>query len=819
MKKYDITGMSCAACSARVEKAVGAVEGVEVCSVNLLTNSMNVQGTASDEDIISAVVAAGYGASTSGEKKEAPQQNNDENSEFRALRTRLFSSLGFLAVLMYFSMGHSMWGWPAPAFFEGNYLAQGILQMLFTFVVMVINKKFFTNGFKALLKASPNMDTLVALGSAAAFGYSLYSLFAMTAAPFEMHHHYLHEFYFESAAMILSLITVGKMLEARAKGKTTKALKSLMDLAPKTAVVIREGKEKVIPAESMQIGDIFVVKAGEAIPADGVVIEGETTVDESALTGESIPVDKTVGDTVTSATINKFGYIKCRATRVAQDTTISQIIRLVEDTASSKAPIAKAADKVSGIFVPVVMSIALVTFIVWLVLGESLGFSVARAISVLVVSCPCALGLATPVAIMVGSGMGAKHGILFKNATALEELGRVKVVALDKTGTVTEGKPTVTDVIPFGTVTKEELLKIAVSLEEKSEHPLAKAVVEAAESDERYKTEEFKTVAGNGISAKIAGVQYVAGNMRFVSQFVSVDKEVEDKISEVAEKGKTPLVFADESGVIGIIGVMDTIKPDSKAAIKALNSLGVETVMITGDNEKTANSIGSETGIKKVVANVLPQGKSEIVNQLKAHGKVAMVGDGINDAPALVSADVGVAVGAGSDVAIDAADVVIMKNSIMDVARAIRLSRKVLSNIHQNLFWAFGYNIIGIPLAAGVFISLWGWKMNPMFGAAAMSVSSFLVVSNALRLNLVKLNGKKQKKESLKMEKTMIIEGMMCPHCEANVKNTLESIDGVKEARVSHKDNLAVVVLEKDVENSLLQGAVEEKGYKVVSVK
>lgn len=831
MKRYNVTGMSCAACSARIEKAVSAVKGVESCSVNLLTNSMNVEGTADDVAIIDAVKAAGYDAENADKGSQTKISSKTERAaetEILILKKRLFASIGFLAVLMYFSMGHTMWGWPLPALFEGNQIAVGLTQQLLTVAVMVINQKFFISGFKALIKRAPNMDTLVALGSSAAFGYSVYALFAMTAVygKTEAMHSYMHQFYFESAAMILTLITVGKLLESYSKGRTADALKSLMDLAPKTATVIRDGKEVIIPADALLAGDVFVVRPGESVPADGVVLEGNTAVDESALTGESIPVDKTVGDSVTGATVNRFGFIRCKAVRTAEETTLSRIIKLVSETAASKAPISKAADKVSGVFVPIVIVIAAATVAVWILLGQSVGFAIARGISVLVISCPCALGLATPVAIMVGSGVGAKNGVLFKTAASLEEMGKIKIVALDKTGTVTKGEPKVTDIIPFDGKTEAEFVRAAVSIEIKSEHPLAKAVVEKARelSINPENIENFEVFPGNGISAELADKKLIAGNLKFIESKTLISNEVQHKAAELSEEGKTPLLFCENNLLIGIIAVADTIKEDSEEAIRELKSLGVEVVMITGDNAKTAEMIAVQAGIDEVVAGVLPEGKSETVTKLRLRGKTAMVGDGINDAPSLVAADMGVAIGAGSDVAIDAADVVLMKSSIRDVAAAIRLSRATLKNIYENLFWAFIYNVVGIPLAAGVFIPLLGWQLNPMFGAAAMSLSSFCVVSNALRLNFTKIYGRKSikneniKKEVITMTKTLKIEGMMCHHCETNVKLTLEGLDGVISAEVSHKTGTAVVTLNKEVENGILKNAVEEKGYTVTAI-
>ncbi len=831
MKKYSVTGMSCAACSARVEKAVSAVEGVKSCSVNLLTNSMNIEGNASDATIIKAVIDAGYGAERldkAANKEKTPKTENIAEVEISMLKRRLFASLGFLVVLMYISMGSTMWGWPLPEILSENYVAQGILQLVLSGIIMVINQRFFISGVKAFAKRAPNMDTLVALGACAAFGYSLYVLFVMTTVHDASGHLYLHDFYFESAGMILTLITVGKLLEARSKGRTADALKSLISLTPKAAVVIRDGVEKNIPVDELKVDDIFVVRPGESIPADGVVIEGTTAIDESALTGESIPVDKAPGDMVTGATVNRLGFVKCKTTRIAEDTTLAQIIKLVTDASASKAPVSKVADKVSGIFVPVVIAVAAITFVVWLLLGQTLGFAVARGISVLVISCPCALGLATPVAIMVGNGVGAKNGVLFKTAASLEEMGKVKITALDKTGTITKGEPRVTDVFTFENVSEEELLRAAVSLEIKSEHPLAEAIVKKAQDSliEAETADDFEALPGNGVVAQMGGVKFAAGNMKFIQACAEIPETAEKTAVQLAEQGKTPLFFAKKDRLIGIIAVADTIKDDSKVAVEELKNLGIRVVMITGDNEKTAKAIATQTGIDEVVAGVLPDGKSAVLKELMKHGKVAMVGDGINDAPALATADVGVAIGAGSDVAVDAADVVLMKNSIRDVAAAIRLSRATLTNIHENLFWAFVYNVIGIPLAAGVFIPVLGWQLNPMFGAAAMSLSSFCVVTNALRLNFAKVYKRKTKlknddiKEEIKnMKRIMKIEGMMCPHCEANVKSTLEGLDKVIAAEVNHKEGTAVVTLEAEIENDVLKQAVEDKGYKVVSVE
>ena len=847
MEQYIVTGMSCAACSSRVEKAVSKVEGVTSCSVSLLTNSMGVEGTASPEAIIQAVEAAGYGASKKGAPGAAAKAGGSggagaagdaeellKDRETPVLKQRLIWSLGFLVVLMYFSMGHMMWNWPVPAWMEGNHIAMGLLQMILAAIVMVINQKFFISGFKSLWHKAPNMDTLVALGSMASFGYSTYALFAMTDAQLkgstELVMEYMHDFYFESAAMILALITVGKMLEARSKGKTTDALKSLMKLAPKTAVVVRNGAEVTVGIDQVQTGDIFVVRPGENIPADGVILEGSSAVNESALTGESIPVDKEVGDTVSAATINQSGFIRCRATRVGEDTTLSQIIQMVSDAAATKAPIAKIADKVSGIFVPAVISISVVTILVWLIAGQSVGFALARGISVLVISCPCALGLATPVAIMVGNGMGAKHGILFKTAVSLEETGKTEIVALDKTGTITEGMPKVTDMIPAGGISEEELLTYAYALEKKSEHPLARAILAKAQEDgvKELETEEFAALPGNGLTAVVQGGKMAAGNYNFVSTQVSVTREIREKAEKLAEQGKTPLYFAKNGEMLGLIAVADVIKADSPQAVKELQNMGIHVVMLTGDNERTARAIGAQAGVDEVIAGVLPEGKEQVIRQLKEKGRVAMVGDGINDAPALTRADMGIAIGAGTDVAIDAADVVLMKSRLSDVPAAIRLSRATLTNIHENLFWAFFYNVIGIPLAAGVWYPVFGWKLNPMFGAAAMSLSSFCVVTNALRLNLFdirstrkdkKIKKNHKEKENKTMTKTMEIEGMMCGHCEARVKKALEAVAGVSEAVVSHETGTAVVTLSEAVSDDVLKKAVEDQDYKVISVQ
>lgn len=860
MKQYTVTGMSCAACSARVEKAVSKVDGVTSCSVSLLTNSMGVEGSATDAQIVEAVEQAGYGASPKGAATES--ENNKANNsleqlkaaqdalvdrETPKLRNRLIASLIFLVVLMYFSMGHMMWGWPLPEFFNGNHVAMGLLQLLLTVAVMVINQKFFISGFKGLIHGAPNMDTLVALGSAASFGYSVYALFAMTAAQvngdMDAVMSYMHEFYFESAAMILALITVGKMLEAHSKGKTTDALKSLMQLAPKTATVVRDGVEQEISVDAVKKGDIFVVRPGENIPVDGEIIDGTTAVNESALTGESIPVDKQPKDAVSAATVNQSGFIKCRATRVGEDTTLSQIIQMVSDAAATKAPIAKIADRVSGVFVPAVITIAIITIIAWLIAGETVGFALARGISVLVISCPCALGLATPVAIMVGNGKGAKSGILFKTAASLEATGRTQIVALDKTGTITSGEPKVTDIVPDETFFEETgnhagaLLAIAASVEAKSEHPLAKAIMERAKTDEIAVAEvtDFSAVVGNGLTAILAGKMIKAGNLAFVSKFVKVSDDMRAKAVEFSKEGKTPLFFAADDRLCGIIAVADTIKEDSPEAVRQLKNMGIRVVMLTGDNEQTANAIGKQAGVDEVIAGVLPDGKEAVIRKLKKQGRVAMVGDGINDAPALTRADMGIAIGAGSDVAIDAADVVLMKSRLIDVPAAVRLSRATLTNIHENLFWAFFYNVIGIPLAAGLWYPLLGWKLNPMFGAAAMSLSSFCVVTNALRLNLCRVydpkhdrkatpdrknkTNKPNESEEKSMTKTMNIEGMMCGHCEARVKKALEALDAVSEAAVSHESGTAVVTLSSDISDEKLKETVEAEDYKVTSIQ
>ena len=837
MEQYTVTGMSCAACSARVEKAVSAVPGVTSCSVSLLTNSMGVEGTASAQAVVSAVQAAGYGASLKGAScapTAAAQEDALADRETPALKRRLIASLGFLLALMYVSMGHMMWGWPLPACLADNHVAMGLLQMLLTIAVMVINQKFFINGFRSLLHGAPNMDTLVALGAAASFGYSTYALFAMTGAQVRGDAaavmQYMHEVYFESAAMILALITVGTMLEARSKGKTTDALRSLMKLAPQTATLVRGGQELAVPIAQVRRGDVFVVRPGESIPVDGVVLEGESAVNESALTGESIPVDKAVGDSVSAATTNQSGFLRCEATRVGEDTTLSQIIKMVSDAAATKAPIAKVADRVSGVFVPTVIALAILTTAVWLLCGQSIGFALARGISVLVISCPCALGLATPVAIMVGNGLGAKNGILFKTAVSLEETGKTEIVALDKTGTITQGEPRVTDVLPAEGMTQGALLSLAAALEQRSEHPLSRAVMMRAEEDglTAVPVGDFRALPGNGLTATLSGETLLGGSLSFVSSQVDVPRSIRQKAEALAEEGKTPLLFAQAGRLAGVIAVADVIKADSPAAIAALRNMGIRVVMLTGDNEKTARAIGRLAGVDEVIAGVLPEGKESVIRRLQAQGKVAMVGDGINDAPALTRADIGVAIGAGTDVAIDAADVVLMKSRLSDVPAAIRLSRATLRNIHENLFWAFFYNVIGIPLAAGVWIPLFGWTLNPMFGAAAMSLSSFCVVSNALRLNLFKLHdaGKDKKinrhskhKEETTMVKTMKIEGMMCGHCEAAVKKALEAIDGVASAEVSHTDGTAVVTLSKPVENAALRKAVEDKDYTVTDIE
>ena len=855
MEQFNVTGMSCAACSARVEKAVSKVPGVTSCSVSLLTNSMGVEGTASAADIIKAVQDAGYGASpkAAGGAAAASSTNADLDAladhETPKLKRRLIASVGFLLVLMYFSMGHMMWGWPLPHWFDGNHIAMGLVQLLLAGIVMVINQKFFINGFKGLIHRSPNMDTLVALGSMASFVWSTYALFAMTRAQVdgnsELVMHYMMEFYFESAAMILTLITVGKMLEARSKGKTTDALKSLMKLAPKTATLLRDGAEVTVGIEQVQKGDIFVVRPGENVPVDGIVLEGTSAVNESALTGESIPVDKAEGDKVSAATTNQSGFLKCQATRVGEDTTLSQIIKMVSDAAATKAPIAKIADTVSGFFVPAVITIAVITTIVWLLLGRELGYALARGISVLVISCPCALGLATPVAIMVGNGLGAKNGILFKTAASLEAAGRTQIVALDKTGTITSGEPKVTDILPAEGVTEGELLTLAAALERKSEHPLAKAVLAHTEAQKLDAPEvtDFAALPGNGLAAKLDGVDIFAGSAVFIQTKVTVPAALQEKAAALSAQGKTPLFFGGADRLLGIIAVADTIKEDSPRAIKELQNMGIRVVMLTGDNQRTADAIGRQAGVDEVIAGVLPDGKEAVIRQLQASGKVAMVGDGINDAPALTRADTGIAIGAGTDVAIDAADVVLMNSKLSDVPAAIRLSRATLRNIHENLFWAFIYNVIGIPLAAGVFIPF-GLTLNPMFGAAAMSLSSFCVVSNALRLNLFDLHSTKrdhapknasslpaaltqpaavENKESTKednsMKKTLNVEGMMCGHCEARVKKALEALPEVDEAVVSHEAGTAIVTLNAEVADDVLKKAVEDQDYKVTGIQ
>ena len=854
LKQYKVTGMSCAACSSRVEKAVNKVPGVESCSVSLLTNSMGVEGTASPAEIISAVEAAGYGASEKGGSAEAgesgagAQMSADEellkDTETPVLKRRLIASVAVLIVLMYFSMGHMMWNWPIPSILEGNHVAMGLIQLLLSAIIMVINQKFFISGFKSLWHRAPNMDTLVALGSGAAFVYSTYALFAMTDAQvngdMSAVMKYMHEFYFESAAMILALITVGKMLEARSKGKTTDALKGLMKLAPKTAVILRDGEEVTVPASQVKKGDIFVVRPGESIPVDGIVKSGMSAVDESALTGESMPVDKAPDDAVSAATINQSGFLQCEATRVGEDTALSQIIKMVSDAAATKAPIAKVADKVSGIFVPAVIAIAAVTILVWLLVGQTVGFALARGISVLVISCPCALGLATPVAIMVGNGIGARRGILFKTAVSLEATGKVQIAALDKTGTITEGDPKVTDIIPVHGVSEDELMTYAYSLEAMSEHPLAKAVVAAAEERglETMDISDFRILPGSGLSAMLDGEALYGGSLSFASETAELDDEIRRKAESLAEEGKTPLFFIKDKNILGMIAVADVIREDSPAAVKELQDMGIRVVMITGDNRRTAEAVGKQAGVDQVIAQVLPDGKEAAIRELQKYGKVAMVGDGINDAPALTRADTGIAIGAGTDVAIDAADVVLMNSSMSDVPAAVRLSRLTLRNIHQNLFWAFIYNVIGIPLAAGVWIHLLGWQLNPMFGAAAMSLSSFCVVTNALTLNLFDIRNtrhdRKRKridipqiineieeddKEEPGMKKTIKIEGMMCKHCEASVKGSLESLDGVKGAKVSHEKGTAVVKLADDVADDVLRKAVEDKDFKVLSIE
>ncbi|MBP3752142.1 MAG: heavy metal translocating P-type ATPase [Pyramidobacter sp.] len=844
MVQYTVTGMSCAACSARVEKAVAKVPGVSSVSVSLLTNSMGVEGTAPAEAVIKAVVDAGYGASLKGAAASpSAQKAADEDAladhETPVLKRRLWTSLGFLAVLMWFSMGHMMWGWPLPKFFDGNHVAMGLVQMILAAIVMLINKKFFTSGFKGLLHGAPNMDTLVALGSAASFAYSVAALFLMTDAQVRGDAAavmgYMHEFYFESAAMILTLITVGKMLEARSKGRTTDALKSLMKLAPKTATLLVNGAETVVPIEQVKAGDEFAVHPGENVPVDGVVIEGTSAVDESALTGESIPVDKTAGDRISAATVNQSGYLRARATRVGEDTTLSQIIRMVSDAAATKAPIAKVADKVSGVFVPAVIAIAAVTTVVWLLLGREFGFALARGISVLVISCPCALGLATPVAIMVGNGVGAKSGILFKTAASLENCGRIQIAALDKTGTITSGQPRVTDLVSAAESGEDELLRLACALEAKSEHPLARAVMAHADKLGMAAPDvsDFSALPGNGLKASLNGETLLGGSLKFISSQLAVPETMKAKADELAAQGKTPLLFAHGAAFAGIIAVADTIKEDSPRAVKELQDMGIRVVMLTGDNERTARAIGDQAGVDAVIAGVLPDGKEAVIRELQKRGKTAMVGDGINDAPALTRADTGIAIGAGTDIAIDAADVVLMNSRLSDVPAAVRLSRATLRNIHENLFWAFFYNVVGIPLAAGAYIALLGWKMNPMFGAAAMSLSSFCVVSNALRLNFfnphsakkdkkvppVELDDLTLKTEETKMVKTLKVEGMMCGHCEARVKKALLAVAGVESAEVSHEKGTAVVTLSADVPNETLKAAVEAQDYPVTSIE
>ena len=832
MTQYNVTGMSCAACSARVEKAVSSVDGVSSCSVNLLTNSMGVEGTATSKEIIEAVEKAGYGASLKTKNKKVKSNSDDElkDTQTPKLVKRLVASLLFLAPLMYISMGHMMWGWKLPNFMENNHIAMGLAQMLFAIIIMVINQNFFISGFKGLIHKSPNMDTLVALGSGASFVYSTYALFAMTVAQtkgdMSAVMSYMDDFYFESAAMILALITVGKTLEAYSKGRTTDALKGLMSLSPKTANVIRDGKEITVDIDDVAVGDVFVVRPGESVPVDGIVIDGESAVDESVLTGESLPVDKAVDDKVTSATINKSGFLKCKATRVGEDTTLAQIINLVSDASATKAPIAKLADRVSGVFVPTVIAIAIVTFIVWLIVPKPFGYALSRAISVLVISCPCALGLATPVAIMVGNGKGAKNGILFKTAVSLEEAGKTQIVVLDKTGTITEGKPKVTDVIPVG-ISENDLLQLAYSLEIKSEHPLAKAIVEKAETAQIPPLDitDFESKTGFGLCGTLENSKIYAGSSKYISTVCDISS-VKNDIERLSNDGKTPLLFAKDEKLIGVIAVADTIKQDSPEAIKQLKNMGIKVVMLTGDNKRTADAIGKQTGVDMVISDVLPDGKEVVVKKLQSFGKVAMVGDGVNDAPALTRADVGIAIGAGADVAVDSADVVLMNSKLSDVCSAIRLSRHTLTNIKENLFWAFIYNIIGIPLAAGVWIPITGWTLNPMFGAAAMSLSSFCVVMNALRLNFVNVTSSKNDRkikevnidytEEFKMTKTIKIDGMMCPHCEATVKKALEAIDGVTSAVASHTEKQATVELSKDVDTAVLEQAVVDAGYTII---
>lgn len=830
MTQYNITGMSCAACSARIEKDVNAIDGVDSCTVNLLTNSMCVEGTATPEKIISAVIDAGYGATLKGDdkKSDSPPMDELKDTETPKIRNRLIASLVFLVPLMYISMGHVMWGWKLPQYFEKNHLALGIVEMLLAGIILVVNQKFFINGFKGLIHKSPNMDTLVALGAGASYIYSVYGIFAMTGADHSTAMEYLHSLYFESAAMILTLITVGKMLESYSKGITTDALKSLMGLAPKTAIIIKNGKEENVPIEAVNKDDIFIVKPGESIPVDGIIIEGNSAVDESALTGESIPVDKVEGDNVSAATINQSGYIKCRATRVGEDTTLSQIIKMVSDAAATKAPIAKIADKVSGVFVPTVICIAFVAFIVWLLAGQDFGYALSRGISVLVISCPCALGLATPVAVMVGNGIGAKNGILFKTAASLEEAGRIQIAALDKTGTITEGSPKITDIIPFG-VNENELISLAYSIEYKSEHPLAKAIVDYSLNSEinRSDVSDFKVLAGNGLYARLNDKALLGGSVKYISSRIKPDKDILSKAEQLSTQGKTPMLFAYDDRIIGIIAVADTVKDDSPQAIKQLKNMGIKVVMLTGDNKRTAKAIGEQAGVDLVIADVLPDGKESVIRQLKEQGKVAMVGDGINDAPALTRADVGIAINAGADIAIDAADVVLMNNKLTDVSAAIRLSRRTLTNIKENLFWAFIYNIIGIPLAAGCWIPINGWTLSPMFGAAAMSLSSFCVVANALRLNLINIhNSKKYKKiksvelkikEEEKMTKTLKVEGMMCPHCEATVTKAVEALPQVDRAVASHEAGTVEITLNAEIDEATLKAAIEGAGYKTLN--
>ena len=832
MKKFNVTGMSCAACSSRVEKAVSKVEGVQSCSVSLLTNSMGVEGSASEESIIAAVEKAGYGASVAGaEKKQSAEADQLKDKDTPVLMHRLIASVGFLVMLMYISMGHMMWGWPLPAFFADNHIAMGLAQLLLCVIIMVINQKFFISGFKGLIHRSPNMDTLVALGSGASFVYSVYALFAMTDAQVkgnaELVMSYMHEFYFESAAMILTLITVGKMLEAHSKGKTTNALKALLNLAPKKATLLIDGKETEVTVDKVKKGDVFVVRPGESIPVDAEITDGSTAVDESALTGESIPVDKVVGDTVSAGTINKAGFIKCSATAVGEDTALSQIIKMVSDAAATKAPVAKIADKVSGVFVPAVIVIALITIAVWLLCGQTVGYALARGISVLVISCPCALGLATPVAIMVGNGMGARKGILFKTAASLEEAGKTQIAVLDKTGTITKGEPKVTDIIPFE-ITENELLKYAYSIEAKSEHPLAKAIIVKAEelSLNPYEVTDFKAESGNGLSAEYNGKKIIGGSKKYISSIIGISNDILSKADKLSEEGKTPLFFMLDNKLLGIIAVADVIKEESPKAIKQLQNMGIKVVMLTGDNERTAKAVGKLAGVDEVIAGVMPDGKEKVVAELKKQGKVLMVGDGINDAPALTRADIGMAIGSGTDIAIDAADVVFMKSKLTDVPAAVRLSRKTLRNIHENLFWAFIYNVIGIPLAAGVWIPLLGWQLNPMFGAAAMSLSSFCVVTNALRLNFFDITNPKKdrkikyksKKDDNAMTKTMKIDGMMCSHCEGRVKQSLEGLAQVSQAEVSHEKGTAVVTLTAEVSNDVIKKTVEDQGYNVISI-